>query len=412
MSDSPACMSFASSPAFSPDVLASTTAGPPATPLASSPDEAIVDRAPRESKVMIVDDEEINVDVVQAYLEEEGFFNFITTTDARQAIPLASQHMPDIVLLDINMPHVNGLQVLRSMRLDADLKGIPTVILTAETGSENKLMALRLGATDFLAKPVDSSELMLRMENVLAAKVYRDYLQDYSRQLELQVRERTAELEKSRQEALHCLARAAEYRDDVTGRHVFRVGRYSALIALQLGYTEEEANLLESAALLHDLGKIGIPDAILNKKGPLTEDEYAQIKNHCEIGVNIIAPPLEPGKTLTNAGGLFSTGPTTSPVLKLASKIALTHHEKFDGGGYPNGLRGEEIPLEGRIVAVADVFDALGSKRSYKETFTHEKCFAILEEGRGQHFDPKVLDAFFAIREKILSAWSALKDPE
>ncbi|SRR6056297_544968 len=379
-------------------------------------DDLLIERAPRDSRVMIVDDEEINVDVVQAYLEEEGFTNFITTTDSREAINLAQRHKPDLVLLDINMPHVNGLQILRTMRLDAQLKRIPTVILTAETGAENKLKALRLGATDFLAKPVDPSELMLRLENVLAAKVYYDYLREYSDSLEHQVRERTAELEHSRYEAIHCLARAAEYRDDVTGRHVVRVGRYSAIIAAALGFTEDDIRELESAAQLHDIGKIGIPDALLNKPGKLDVEEFDMIKLHCNIGVQIIDPAIDGGtdrgKTHSWAGREITSGVTTSPVLQLASTIAATHHEKWNGCGYPNGLAGEDIPLVGRIVAVADVFDALSSKRSYKDAMLPAKCIEILEEGRGEHFDPRVLDAFLTSGELIMDAWRTLKDAD
>ena len=379
-------------------------------------DELLLDRAPRESCVMIVDDEEINVEVVQAYLEEEGFSNFVTTTDSREAINLAHVHRPDVVLLDINMPHVNGLEILRGMRMDASLKRIPTVILTAETGGENKLKALRLGATDFLAKPVDPSELMLRLENVLAAKVYHDTLQDYSEQLERQVIERTADLENSRREAIECLARAAEYRDDVTGRHVVRVGRYSKIIAVQMGFDKYRAAVLESAAQLHDLGKIGIPDAILNKPGKLTDEEYDIIKTHCVIGYNVISPPASEnhGRTRTHddSGHALHPSETSSPVLILASTIAATHHEKWNGRGYPNGLSGEDIPIEGRIVAVADVFDALTSKRCYKDPISKDQCFDILREGRGEHFDPQVIDAFFAVEDQIMAAWDNLRDPE
>lgn len=379
-------------------------------------DDMLLDRAPRESCVMIVDDEEINVDVVQAYLEEEGFSNFVTTTDSREAINLAHLHRPDVVLLDINMPHVNGLEILRSMRIDAALKRIPTVILTAETGADNKLKALRLGATDFLAKPVDPSELMLRLENVLAAKVYHDTLQDYSEQLERQVRERTSDLEHSRREAIECLARAAEFRDDVTGRHVIRVGRYSAILARQMGFDSERISVLESAAQLHDLGKIGIPDAILNKPGKLTDEEYDVIKTHCTIGYNVISPPKGAcsvtNRTHDDSGRPFHPSGTTSPVLMLASTIAATHHEKWNGRGYPNGLVGENIPIEGRIVAVADVFDALTSKRCYKDPMSKEQCFEILREGRGEHFDPQVIDAFFAVEEEILQTLDRLRDPE
>ncbi|TWU66585.1 MULTISPECIES: HD domain-containing phosphohydrolase [Crateriforma] len=375
-------------------------------------DDLLIEHAPRDACVMIVDDEEINVDVVQTYLEDEGFTNFVTTTDSRDVINQAHTHSPDLVLLDINMPHVNGLQILRSMRMDPKLKRIPTVVLTAETAGDTKLMALRLGATDFLAKPVDPSELILRIENVLAAKVYSDFLQDYSNSLEHQVRERTADLERSRLEAIQCLARAAEYRDDMTGRHVMRVGRYSAIIAKALGFTEDQLRDLELAAQLHDLGKIGISDTILNKPGKLTDEEYDVIKTHCQIGVQIIKPIEHDGSSEAATIQHAMSGGTTSPVLDLASVIAATHHEKWNGRGYPYGLRGEDIPIEGRIVAVADVFDALTSKRSYKDALTPVESIKILEEGRGEHFDPAVLDAFLASGKLIMEAWRNLRDQD
>jgi putative two-component system response regulator len=362
-------------------------------------------RAPRDSKVMIVDDERANIAVVKAYLKDEGFDNFITTTDSPVAVGIIRQERPDIVLLDINMPDVSGLDILEAMQQDGELSLIPTVILTASHDPQTKLEALRRGAADFLAKPVDPSELNLRVENVLTAKAYQDHLAQYSEQLEKQVRLRTAELVKSRQEAIHCLARAGEYRDDDTGHHVTRVGRYSALIARELGFPEEAVELIEQAAQLHDVGKIGIPDAVLHKPGKLDPLEFEMIQEHCGIGRRIINPLSHEEsirlKTHTSVG-MQIMGSTTSPVLKLAALIASTHHEKWDGSGYPKGLAGNAIPIEGRIVAVADVFDALGSSRPYKEAFPIDRCLEILIDGRGKHFDPRVLDAFLTRKEEAI----------
>lgn len=362
-------------------------------------------RAPRDSKVMIVDDEIVNIQIVKAYLEDEGFDNFITTVESTAAIGMVRDQRPDIVLLDINMPNVSGLEILETMQSDDELSLIPTVILTASNDPETKLKALRYGASDFLAKPVDPSELMLRVENVLAVKAYQDHLAKYSEQLEKQVRLRTAELVRSRQEAIHCLARAGEYRDDDTGHHVIRVGRYSALIARQLGFPEEAVELIEQAAQLHDVGKIGIPDAILHKPGKLDPLEFEMIREHCSIGRRIINPLSHEEsirlKSHTSVG-MQIMGSTSSPVLKLAAVIASTHHEKWDGSGYPKGLAGNAIPIEGRIVAVADVFDALSSARPYKDAFSIEKCMQILLDGRGSHFDPRVLDAFMKRKEEAM----------
>lgn len=359
----------------------------------------------RSACVMIIDDERLNIEVVKAYLREEGFSNFLSTTHSASAVEMLREHNPDIVLLDINMPEVSGLEILAEMRRDPTLKLIPALVLTAANDPKIKLQALRLGASDFLAKPVDPSEMTLRVENVLAVKAYQDHLAEYSERLEEQVRIRTEELERSRQEAIHCLARAGEYRDDDTGHHVTRVGRYSALIASELGFSRDQVELIEQAAQLHDVGKIGIPDAILHKPGKLDPREYEIIQRHCGIGRRIINPlsheESDRLKSHTSIGFQIM-GSTHSPVLRLASVIAGSHHEKWDGTGYPHGLRGDEIPLEGRIVAVADVFDALSSARPYKKAFPLDQCMKILGEGRGKHFDPQVLDAFLRRKDEAI----------
>ena len=399
----------------------STTSTPVPFPIVAAPQGDSKEQGIQESpssivdaKVLIIDDEDVNIEIVKAYLEEEDFNNLISTTDSTKAVEMIREHRPDIVLLDINMPQVSGLQILESMRGEQDLMLVPAIVLTAANDPAVKLQALALGASDFLAKPVDPSELVIRIQNVLAVKAYRDHLADQSEKLEQQVRIRTTELVKSRQEAIHCLARAGEYRDDDTGHHVTRVGLYSRLIAEELGFPEERIELLEHAAQLHDVGKIGIPDAILHKPGKLEPHEFDLMKSHCGIGRRIINPLNHEEsirlKTHTSVG-MDIMGSSSSPVLKLASIIAATHHEKWDGGGYPNGLIGEAIPIEGQIVAVADVFDALSSSRPYKEPFPIEKCLAILTDGRGTHFAPEVLDAFMrrkddaiAIREAYMAS--------
>lgn len=371
--------------------------------------------AVRDKTVMIVDDESINIEIVRAYLEENGFENFITTTESTCAINTIREHRPDILLLDINMPHVSGLDILQSMRSSKDLKILPAIVLTASTSPEVKLQALRLGASDFLAKPVDPSELILRVENVLAVKAYQDHLAAYSENLEHQVRLQTRELIRSRQEAIHCLARAAEYRDDDTGQHVIRVGRYAGLIAEELGFPRSAVDLIEQAAQLHDVGKIGVPDAILHKPGKLDPQEFDIIRQHCGIGRRIINPLTHEEsirlKKHTSVGMQIMNS-TQSPVLKLAALIASTHHEKWDGSGYPQGLSGASIPIEGRIVAVADVFDALSSERPYKKAFKLEKCLEILIDGRGTHFDPQVLDAFLSRQEEAIRIRNEFVDTE
>ena len=228
------------------------------------------------------------------------------------------------------------------------------------------------------------------MRNALAVKAHQDYLREYADELERQVQARTVELEASRLEVIHCLGRAAEYRDHDMGMHVVRVGRIAGIIARQMGADPATAELIEQAAPLHDVGKIGIPDAVLLKPGKLTEEEFAIIRRHCEFGKRIVDEMSGDG-----AGGGWANAPRAqkimhagSPMLQMAARIAMTHHEKWDGSGYPRGLAGEAIPLEGRITAVADVFDALSNKRPYKAAFPLEQCFTMIEEGRGTHFDP------------------------
>ena len=369
--------------------------------------------ADHDACVTIIDDERINIEVVKAYLTEAGFSNFRSTTDARGALSLMEEHTPDILLLDINMPHLSGLEILESLRQQEKFHHLPVLILTAAEDPEVKLQALGLGATDFIAKPVDPSELALRMENVLAAKAYQDQLARHSEMLEEMVRERTSELEESRREAIHCLAKAAEYRDDDTGQHVTRVGRYTRILATELGFSSRDVELMEQAAKLHDVGKIGIPDSILHKAGKLDPDEYQVIQQHCGIGYEIMNPSNDEDTSTMRQHATI--GPkilnaTRSPLLQLAAKIAGSHHEKWDGSGYPRGLRGEDIPVEGRIVAVADVFDALSSPRPYKEAFTWDQCVNILEKGRNSHFDPKVLDAFFRRQDEIAKVQQQFTD--
>jgi putative two-component system response regulator len=365
----------------------------------------VIDDFIRSAKVMIIDDEAYNVLVVRKFLQHSGYQNFVTTTDATQVLGLLKQELPDIVLLDVMMPEVSGLEILRLMKMDAVLSTIPVIILTAAPEASVKTQALEGGATDFLSKPVEPTELVLRVRNVLAAKSHFDNLANYSIKLEREVHERTEELVQSRRQVIFSLARAAEFRDNETGHHVIRVGKYAALIALELGFSSNQADAIELAAQLHDVGKIGIPDRILHKPGKLDHDEFDFMKKHCGFGRQIIDCMPEPEwnalKRHTELGSVM-LDVRSSPIMRLASRIALTHHERWDGAGYPLGLAGEDIPIEGRITSVADVFDALSSKRSYKDPFPREKSYAILEEGRGVRFDPAVLDAFLARSKEIV----------
>lgn len=359
---------------------------------------------PLSAKICIVDDEPVNIKVVKKYLQIAGYTNFVTTTDSPGAMQLIRAEKPDVILLDIMMPQVSGLDILQQVRSDTDLSHLPVLILTASTDNDTKKSALDRGATDFLAKPVEPADLVPRIRNALVVKAHHDHLAQYSQELEREVDLRTAELEQSRIHAVHCLARAAEYRDDDTGRHVIRVGRYASIIARQLGYSEEQATVLELAAQLHDVGKIGIRDAILLKPGKLDDAEFAEMKRHCEYGRTIIQPDA-PATTPQQRKYFDRTS-----LLDLAADIAFTHHERWDGKGYPSKIAAEQIPLEGRITAVADVFDALSSKRPYKQPFPLEKCLSILREGRGTQFDAAVVDAFFTRLAEITQVQQNLAD--
>src|SRR3972149_5775580 len=354
---------------------------------------------------MIVDDEAMNIKILRRLLELEGFTSFVTTSDSPTAVSLIRHEQPDVVLLDLMMPFVSGLDILNEVRGDEAIAFIPIVILTAVTDRETRVRAVELGATDFLNKPIDTSELVQRVWNVLAVKAYQDQLREVNNNLEAAVRQRTAELESSRRDLIHCLARAAEYRDDDTGQHVLRVGRYARLIGPALEMPGELVETLEHAALLHDIGKIGIPDSVLLKPGRLSEEEFAVMQKHPGFGKRILtAYSSEEERAVRRHAevGAFILEVGSSRIIDMARVIALTHHERWDGSGYPLGLKGTDIPLVGRVTAVADVFDPLSSRRSYKKAFPLDECFQIMRDSRGTHFDPEVLDAFLRVRDQVV----------
>ena len=311
---------------------------------------------------------------------------------------------PDVLLLDVMMPHVSGLDILDEMQADSSLREIPVIVLTASVDRETRLEALRRGASDFLTKPVDPAELAPRTRNALLMRSYQNRLRRHAEELEDTVRRRTRELCRSLLELIRCLARAAEFRDDDTGKHVVRVGSYCRIIAREAGLPDSFTEMIEVAAQLHDVGKIGIPDSILLKPGKLDHDEMDAMRRHTDIGGIVLnaMPDANRGDLQCHAEiGARILHSSNSPLTRMASTIALTHHEKWDGSGYPLGLVGTQIPLEGRITAIADVFDALHSKRPYKDAFPIERCFAIMQDGAGKHFDPTLLQHFVNCRSEI-----------
>jgi putative two-component system response regulator len=332
----------------------------------------------RGSDVLVVDDEPANVALVGSILERNGFTRVRSTTDPRQFRTMFAYQRPDIVLLDLHMPHVGGLDLLREIcaLLEPD-EYLPVLVLSADVTAKARRDALGAGATDFLTKPFDTTEVGLRVLHALETRRIHLRLDGQRRELDGLVRRRTAELEVSHLESLKRLHR--EFRDETTD-HTQRVGQAAAQLALLAGVTAEMAGLIEEAAPLHDLGKVGVPEAVLLKPGTLTPEEFDLVRAHTTIGARII-------------------GDTTSEVLSLARVIAETHHERWNGEGYPAGLQGEAIPLPGRLVAVCDVFDALTHERPYKRAWTVEEAVDELVSERGRFFDPDLVDLFV---EKVL----------
>ncbi|RJE86295.1 response regulator [Paenibacillus sp. 1011MAR3C5] len=334
------------------------------------------------ANILIVDDQEYNVSLLERILGRAGFKNVYSTMDSLQVGRLLTEVNPDVILLDLHMPGMDGLATLRMIREQSDPDHyLPVLMLTADMTTEAKQQGLQAGVNDFLTKPYDRTEVILRITNLLRTRFLHNQLQHHNNLLEEKVRERTEELEQAQVEILQLLGRAAEYRDDMTGQHTQRVGALSGQIAERLGLSEQEVHMIRTAAPLHDIGKIGIPDHILLKPGRFEPHEFERMKLHTSIGSSILE------------GSSFR-------LLKVARLIAESHHEKWDGSGYPQGLKGEEIPLEARIVALADFYDALTHERPYKRAWTREETVAEIEAQRGKHFDPQLVDMFIQLIEE------------
>ncbi len=325
-------------------------------------------------KVFIVDDEPANIQVLRGILGDR--YQLAFATRGEEALRLIKTLQPDLILLDIMMPELDGHEVCRRLKADPATAHIPVIFITALVESEDEQLGFELGAVDYIDKPINPLVVLARVQTHLA-------LYHQQRSCERQVRLRTAELEETRLRIIQRLGRAAEYKDNETGLHVMRMSHYARAIAGALGWPEADCDLLLNAAPMHDVGKIGIPDHILRKPSPLDEAEWAVMRRHPEIGASIIG----------SGGGLL---------LDTAYTIALTHHERWDGGGYPEGLAGEDIPLVGRVAAVADVFDALTSGRPYKAAWALDKALDIMREESGHHFDPQLVEAFFRVLPEIL----------
>jgi len=336
-----------------------------------------------DARVLVVDDEPANVRVLERLLQRAGYHRIRTTSDSREVEDLFEDFDPDLVLLDLHMPHLDGFELMELLneKIGPDVY-LPVLVLTGHTDPDTKRRALSLGAKDFVGKPFESTEVLLRIKNLLETRTLHEELRAHSETLERKVQSRTRELAEAQTEILHRLALAAEYRDDVTGRHAERVGVVSALIAGALRLPEDEVRVIRRAAPLHDVGKIGIPDAILMKPGPLSPQEFEVMRSHTTIGGRILSG-------------------TDYRLLETARLIALYHHEKWDGSGYQPGRAGEDIPLVGRIVAAADAFDCLTHERPYKTPTSLEAAKEEIQRTSGSHFDPEVADALLAALDRL-----------
>lgn len=337
------------------------------------------------ARILIIDDDERNLKLLEALLKTEGYV-LESATSGEDALKLVASFRPDLILLDIMMPGIDGFEVARRVKLDPETKTIPIIMITALEDHESRIRALQMGAEEFLTKPINRAELWVRVRNLLRLREFNTFLADHNRILEQQVKERSAQLTASYRETIRTMNRAASYRDEETGAHVERISWYCVDLAAALGLDADYADCLFYASPLHDVGKIGIPDAVLHKPGPHTPKEWAVMKSHSAMGAKM----LEGGD---------------SPYLVMARDIALSHHERWDGSGYPQGLAGEAIPLAARIMQLADVYDALRSQRPYKPPFTHKKTLDIILKGDGRvlpgHFDPQVLAAFSSTADRL-----------
>lgn len=333
---------------------------------------------PHTATVLLVDDEISNIKLLEVLLHAEGYATLSAERGA-DALRLAAVSKPDIILLDIMMPGMDGFEVARQLKANPDTRNMPLIMVTALDDRASRLMALEMGAEEFLNKPVDRAELSVRVKNLLRLKEYADFLSDHNHQLEDQVLARTAQLAESYHEAIFIMTSAAEHKDEDTGLHVTRISYYCRALAEQMGMDPEFIDCIFYASPMHDIGKIGIPDHILLKPGSHTPEEMVIMKSHSEQGAKILARG-------------------SSPYLRMGAEIALNHHERYSGGGYPSGLMGDAIPLAARMMNIADQYDALRSKRPYKAAWTHERAMEIITVGDRrtlpEHFDPEVLAAF------------------
>jgi putative two-component system response regulator len=360
--------------------------------------------------VLVVDDTPTNLTVMGELLSPHYRVR-VANSGQRALAAAASEPRPDIILLDIMMPGMDGYTVVQHLQADPKLRGIPVIFVTAMNADDDETRGLALGAVDYVTKPIRPAILLARLKTHLELKRARDWLTNQNTLLEREVSRRMHENELIKDVSMHALALLAEKRDNETGNHLARTQAYVAALCDQLAdnprfhkaLQEPQRALIIKAAPLHDIGKVGVPDAVLLKPGRLTPDEFEVMKTHAQIGADAL------GEAIAHVTEQRRTDPTRPQdeaslmFLQVAREVAQGHHERWDGSGYPRGLAGDDIPVAARLMALADVFDALTCKRHYKPAFEIEQVDAIIREGRGTHFDPDVVDAYFSIHDRFLT---------
>ncbi|WED20565.1 response regulator [Vibrio sp. JC009] len=346
-----------------------------------------MDELTEKQNLLIVDDTPENIDVLKGILSDE--YQVRIATNGQTALKIAKLKKPDLILLDVMMPEIDGHEVCKRLKADEETAAIPIIFVTAMTEVEDETLGLKLGAVDYITKPVNAAIVKARVSNHLA-------LANQRRAIEREVVKRTKELDESHKSAIFMLGEAGHYNDNDTGVHIWRMAAYAGALAKKVNWHVDDAKILELAAPMHDTGKIGIVDSILKAPRKLNIDEWEVMKTHCEIGYKIL-------------------NRSEAPLFKQAAEIARYHHEKWDGSGYPFGLEGDDIPESARIVALADVFDALTMRRPYKEPWPVEKAFEEIQNSAGSHFEPRLVDAFIEMKDElmaIMEEWNAKEQAE